>query len=71
MDYYDNYIELDIELTNKYRGYDWHQAKKELYLRKDYPWFDKERFLANYNDKDYIIENTKPLIHTWTSCLEL
>ena len=71
MDYYDNYLELDIELTNKYRGYNWHQAKKELYLRNDYPWFDKDTFLANYNDQNYITENTKPLIHTWTSCLEL
>ena len=68
---FDTYLKIDIDLTNSYRGYYWYQVKKELYLRNNYPWFDKETFLANYDNHEYLVENTKPSIHVWTSCLGL
>lgn len=65
------YLELDKDLTHSYRGKDWFEIKKEIYEKKSkFNWFDKNEFFDNYDNADYIIENSKPLIHVFTSALK-
>lgn len=64
------YIKLDENLTHQYRGKLWFNVKKEIYEDDSiYNWFDKEDFLNNFNDPNYIMEESKPLIHVFTSAL--
>lgn len=79
MDYYEPpieeaewYLELDRDLTKLYRGKQWHEIKKEIYENEEkYNWFDKNEFLGNYDDMNYIAENSRPLIHVFTSALKM
>lgn len=65
------YLKLDKDLTDLYRGKDWFEIKKEIYEKDSiFNWYDKNEFLDNYDNADYIIENSKPLIHIFTSALK-
>ena len=65
------YLELDKDLTYLYRGKDWHEVKKEIYEKNSaFNWLDKKEFLDNYDNADYIIESSNPLIHIFTSALK-
>lgn len=65
------YLELEEELTSLYRGKQWYEVKKAVYEEEtQYCWYDKEEFLDNYDDPKYIVENSAPLIHIFTSALK-
>lgn len=65
------YLELEEDLTSIYRGKQWYEVKKAIYEEETrYCWYDKEEFLNNYDDPEYIVENTVPLIHVFTSALK-
>lgn len=65
------YLEIDKDLTSLYRGKEWFEIKREIYEKNSkFNWFDKNEFLDNYDNADYIIENSKPLIHIFTSALK-
>lgn len=65
------YMELDKKQTELYRGRLWFEVKKEIYeTNKDYRWFDKDEFLSSYDDIHYLIRESKPLKHIFTSALK-